>query len=131
MDYVPNNTHIRNCSISSLGIVGCLKTESGYVRFKKGSVRSRDPVPEASRGLVFSPYPRKFLFLLVQCPSLSGMASSSLEKDSSQRPGVSSYLSPLTDVYDRFSRWRTGRGLTNPGSVENLTKEVKSTCASS
>lgn len=61
----------------------------------------------------------------------SGMASSSLEKDSSQRPGVSSYLSPLTDVYDRFSRWRTGRGLTNPGSVENLTKEVKSTCASS
>ena len=36
-----------------------------------------------------------------------------------------SVVSPLTNVYDRFSRWKTALGLSNPGTVENLTKEVK------
>ncbi|KAL0946880.1 hypothetical protein HGRIS_013046 [Hohenbuehelia grisea] len=35
--------------------------------------------------------------------------------------------SPFTDVYARFSQWRTDLGLPHPGTVENLQKEVKST----
>lgn len=34
-------------------------------------------------------------------------------------------LSPLHNVYNRFARWRTELGLPQPGSVENLQKEVK------
>lgn len=36
-----------------------------------------------------------------------------------------SVVSPLANVYDRFSQWKTTLGLSNPGTVENLTKEVK------
>ncbi|KAI0062260.1 hypothetical protein BV25DRAFT_1945387 [Artomyces pyxidatus] len=36
-------------------------------------------------------------------------------------------LSPLQNAYNRFSTWRSSLGLTNPGSVENLQKEVKNT----
>jgi len=36
-----------------------------------------------------------------------------------------SVVSPLANVYDRLSQWRTALGLSNPGTVENLTKEVK------
>ena len=35
-------------------------------------------------------------------------------------------LSPLANAYSRFSSWRTALALPNPGSVENLQKEVKS-----
>ena len=34
-------------------------------------------------------------------------------------------LSPFTDAYDRFARWRADLGLPHPGTVENLQKEVK------
>lgn len=47
-----------------------------------------------------------------------------------QLPLKSSYfnpLSPFTDAYDRFSRWRADLGLPHPGTVENLQKEVKGT----
>jgi mitochondrial import receptor subunit TOM40 len=45
-------------------------------------------------------------------------------------PIKSSYfnpLSPFTDAYDRFARWRADLGLPHPGTVENLQKEVKGT----
>jgi hypothetical protein len=35
-------------------------------------------------------------------------------------------FSPLAGAYSRFSSWRTALGLPNPGTVENLQKEVKS-----
>ena len=35
-------------------------------------------------------------------------------------------LSPFANAYSRFSGWRAALGLPNPGSVENLQKEVKS-----
>jgi hypothetical protein len=35
-------------------------------------------------------------------------------------------FSPFANVYSRFSSWRAALGLPNPGSVENLQKEVKS-----
>ncbi len=35
-------------------------------------------------------------------------------------------FSPLANAYSRFSGWRAALGLPNPGSVENLQKEVKS-----
>ncbi|KAF9246498.1 eukaryotic porin-domain-containing protein [Melanogaster broomeanus] len=48
----------------------------------------------------------------------------------SQPPQKSSYLSaisPLTGVFTRFSEWRNSLDLPNPGTVENLQKEVKLT----
>ncbi|KAH9180557.1 eukaryotic porin-domain-containing protein [Lactarius sanguifluus] len=38
-----------------------------------------------------------------------------------------SAFSPLANASSRFSSWRTALGLPNPGSVENLQKEVKTT----
>lgn len=41
----------------------------------------------------------------------------------------SSYFTPITpfsNAYNRFAQWRTDLGLPNPGTVENLQKEVKS-----
>ncbi|KAI0273639.1 eukaryotic porin-domain-containing protein [Gloeopeniophorella convolvens] len=46
---------------------------------------------------------------------------------SSQNSSLPTVLSPLANVYSRFSSWRTALGLPNPGTVENLQKEVKST----
>ena len=57
-----------------------------------------------------------------QVPSSS--PSSKMASTSSSSP-FASVVSPLTNVYDRFSRWRLSLGLPNPGTVENLTKEVK------
>ena len=37
-----------------------------------------------------------------------------------------SAFSPLANVHSRFSSWRTALSLPNPGTVENLQKEVKS-----
>ena len=55
---------------------------------------------------------------------------SSVTVTSSKMASASSFpfasaVSPLTKVYDRFSQWKTTLGLSNPGTVENLTKEVK------
>jgi len=36
-------------------------------------------------------------------------------------------VSPFANAYSRFSSWRAALGLPNPGSVENLQKEVKTT----
>lgn len=35
--------------------------------------------------------------------------------------------SPFTRLYHRYSEWRTNLGLPNPGTIENLQKEVKAT----
>jgi len=40
----------------------------------------------------------------------------------------SSAFSPLTTAYSRFSQWRKSLDLPNPGTVENLQKEVKCAC---
>jgi len=51
---------------------------------------------------------------------------------SEQAPLTSPYLnaiSPLTNAWNRYSAWRTGFGLPNPGTVEQLQKEVKATLA--
>ncbi|KAF8654079.1 hypothetical protein AX16_003612 [Volvariella volvacea WC 439] len=45
----------------------------------------------------------------------------------SKNLGAFAFLSPFANAYDRFSQWRTDLGLSNPGSVENLQKEVKTT----
>ncbi|TFY74723.1 hypothetical protein EWM64_g9290 [Hericium alpestre] len=52
--------------------------------------------------------------------------STSYSSPPSGRAGFSA-LSPLTSVYQRFQNWRSSLGLPNPGSVENLGKEVKNT----
>lgn len=44
------------------------------------------------------------------------------------QPKSSSYLdaiAPLTNTWNRYSAWRESFGLPNPGSTEQLTKEVK------
>ena len=59
-------------------------------------------------------------FFPVPSPStLFKMASTS-----SSSPFIS-VVSPLANVYDRFSQWKIALGLSNPGTVENITKEVK------
>ncbi|KAF8163312.1 eukaryotic porin-domain-containing protein [Crassisporium funariophilum] len=65
------------------------------------------------------------------------MASTShSEKDAHPNPYApstpvgSSYFNPVSpffNAYDRFARWRVDLGLPQPGSVENLQKEVKAT----
>ncbi|KAH0830585.1 eukaryotic porin-domain-containing protein [Lanmaoa asiatica] len=47
----------------------------------------------------------------------------------SEKPGTSylSAISPLTSLYGRFAGWRKSLDLPNPGTVENLQKEVKLT----
>jgi len=43
-------------------------------------------------------------------------------------PVVPSYFNPVSpffNAYDRFASWRADLGLPQPGSVENLQKEVK------
>ena len=49
---------------------------------------------------------------------------SKMASTSSSSP-FASVVSPLAHVYDRFSQWKIALGLSNPGTVENLTKEVK------
>ena len=44
----------------------------------------------------------------------------------SKKSTLFSAFSPLANASSRFSSWRTALGLPNPGSVENLQKEVKS-----
>ena len=34
-------------------------------------------------------------------------------------------FSPLTNAYKRFAKWRTDLGLPQPGTIENIQKEVK------
>ncbi|KAG8929616.1 translocase of outer mitochondrial membrane [Tulasnella sp. 419] len=46
---------------------------------------------------------------------------------SSGLSAFSSVASPLTNAYAKFSNWRASLGLSNPGTVESLTKEVKQT----
>ncbi|KAG8217537.1 eukaryotic porin-domain-containing protein, partial [Butyriboletus roseoflavus] len=66
------------------------------------------------------------------------MTSSPLEKPGlddlsssfSHPPKGSSYfsaISPLTSLYGRLAEWRKSLDLPNPGAVENLQKEIKST----
>lgn len=47
---------------------------------------------------------------------------------SSSRASAIPGLAPLSDLYNRFSSWRKSLDLPSPGTVENITKEVKSTC---
>ncbi|KAH7926323.1 hypothetical protein BV22DRAFT_1104412 [Leucogyrophana mollusca] len=46
---------------------------------------------------------------------------------SPQKPSLIPGIAPLTNVFSRFSQWRKSLDLPNPGSVENLQKEVKTT----
>ncbi|KAG1753469.1 eukaryotic porin-domain-containing protein [Suillus lakei] len=43
------------------------------------------------------------------------------------KSSYTSALSPLTNAFSRFSQWRKSLDLPNPGTVENLQKEVKAT----
>ncbi|CAA7271690.1 unnamed protein product [Cyclocybe aegerita] len=42
-------------------------------------------------------------------------------------PSYFNPVSPFFNAYDRFARWRADLGLPQPGTVENLQKEVKAT----
>ena len=44
----------------------------------------------------------------------------------SKKSTLFSAFSPLANAHTRFFSWRTALGLPNPGSVENIQKEVKS-----
>ena len=75
-----------------------------------------------------------FLCHRVQILSLIMAATSLAEKDAYPttyaplKSTVHSYFNPLSpfhNVYSRFARWRADLGLPQPGSVENLQKEVK------
>jgi mitochondrial import receptor subunit TOM40 len=51
-----------------------------------------------------------------------------LPSQSASEPRNSLFLRPFTpfaNVYHRFAQWRTDLNLPNPGTVENLQKEVK------
>lgn len=58
------------------------------------------------------------------------MAATSLEKDAQpstyapEKSTAYSYFNPLS-IYNRFARWRADLGLPQPGTIENLQKEVK------
>jgi len=60
---------------------------------------------------------------------LAHMAAVSHENSPNLGPAPSkkSTFSPLANTYSRFASWRAALGLPNPGTVENLQKEVKST----
>ncbi len=65
--------------------------------------------------------------------SSHSMASSSTDlldavPTSQLRSSLAAVFSPVNNVYSRFSQWRTSLGLPNPGTSENVQKEVKSTC---
>ena len=57
-------------------------------------------------------------------PASSVTVTSSKMASTSSSP-FASVVSPLTNAYGRLSQWKAAFGLTNPGTVENLTKEVK------
>ena len=46
-------------------------------------------------------------------------------------PSYFNPVSPFFNAYDRFASWRRDLGLPQPGTVENLQKEVKGTQTSS
>jgi hypothetical protein len=56
-------------------------------------------------------------------PSLGSYTETSAPSKSSTHFPV---FSPFANAYSRLSSWRAALGLPNPGSVENLQKEVKS-----
>ncbi|KAF7793067.1 hypothetical protein EIP86_004173 [Pleurotus ostreatoroseus] len=58
-----------------------------------------------------------------------GFSSPSFEPSSSATSSTYAIpgLTPLSDLYHRFSAWRKNLDLPAPGTVENLTKEVKNT----
>ena len=61
----------------------------------------------------------------------SSIIPSSSPQPSSSSSTYFSSLTPLHNVYNKFSQWRASLGLSNPGTVENLQKEVKSAFSSS
>jgi mitochondrial import receptor subunit TOM40 len=61
-----------------------------------------------------------------------GLVDLQVPTPSEQPSSKSAYLnaiSPLTNAWNRYSEWRTSFDLPNPGSTENLQKEVKATLA--
>jgi mitochondrial import receptor subunit TOM40 len=44
-------------------------------------------------------------------------------------PAYLAPVSPFIGLYNGFASWRSSLGLPNPGTAENLQKEVKGTCA--
>ncbi|KIL69759.1 hypothetical protein M378DRAFT_175876 [Amanita muscaria Koide BX008] len=57
----------------------------------------------------------------------SSSPDASLVGDEPHPPDSKGFLGSISRVYDRLSTWRTGLGLPQPGNVENLQKEVKTT----
>jgi mitochondrial import receptor subunit TOM40 len=53
---------------------------------------------------------------------LPSLSASDPRKSLFSRP-----FTPFANVYHRFAQWRTDLNLPNPGTVENLQKEVKGT----
>jgi mitochondrial import receptor subunit TOM40 len=47
------------------------------------------------------------------------------------KPAYFTAIAPFYNAYNRFAQWRTDLGFPNPGTVENLQKEVKSQCTKS
>lgn len=73
---------------------------------------------------------RSFVTFYLLRPLHIIMSAAPISEKPSTRP-LPAYLapvSPLVGVYNRFNYWRTALELPNPGSAENLQKEVKSAC---
>ncbi|CAG7855153.1 SubName: Full=Probable TOM40-mitochondrial import receptor (MOM38) {ECO:0000313/EMBL:CCA68912.1} [Serendipita indica DSM 11827] len=67
-------------------------------------------------------------FNLPPKPASPGFPISTLSTSSDESPGPLSFaFAPAINIYNRFWSWRTSLDLPNPGSVENLQKEIKST----
>lgn len=67
-------------------------------------------------------------FNLPPKPASPGFPISTLSTSSDEPSGPLSFaFAPAINIYNRFWSWRTSLDLPNPGSVENLQKEIKST----
>lgn len=97
---------VRGRCLSWLGLLGPVSRSS-----KNASLITRAASPRAH--MVTSPHENSL--------SLGPYSETSA-------PSKSSFpvFSPLVNAYSRLSSWRAALGLPNPGTVENLQKEVKS-----
>ncbi|KAF8350698.1 eukaryotic porin/Tom40 [Amanita rubescens] len=58
---------------------------------------------------------------------MASSSTSDASPDSYASPPSKGFFGPITNAYNSFSAWRSGLDLPQPGNVENLTKEIKTT----
>ena len=58
---------------------------------------------------------------------MASSSASDASPDSYASPPSKGFFGAISTAYNRFSSWRSGLDFPQPGNVENLTKEIKST----